>query len=504
MMRRPQICCGAPWIVGRHRERIDRLSSWWQRSDTAVYAVFCLACTLFAAARFYGYMLVQTGGVWSAPLDDVFIHFDYARSFARGYPFEWSEGNGFSSGNTSLSYPIVLAFGYWIGFQKLDLVIWAAIVACASVFGFLLAAGSLVAPPHDVPEADQSLRWSRFLFPPAVLSMGALDWTLFSGMENAFHLGVWGLCLWLTLRAARAPSARVVSRRLWATGIAGALLVATRPESAVCVAAFGFYAAWALRRRDLLADRRAILGSLLKSGLPAVSILLLQAGVNRLLTGEASANGAIAKLFLNNPFMTTADRWERYKSLVGYVVPRLLGHHFAERAYEPLGYLVPAIGLVPLLTKRSRPIALLLWGQALAWLAVVSLNNQIRWHNERYAMPTVALVLLLAAVGLSLLAVREPDAPWQRLVRLLRGSYPLRAGLALALASVYWFGQAPRVKDQTWFFGRACRNILDQHVTAGLILKKMGVQRVLVGDAGALTYVSDRPGLDLIGLGGYH
>jgi hypothetical protein len=60
---------------------------------------------------FYAYMRVQTGGDWSAPLDDVFIHFDYARATARGYPFQWSEGNGFSSGNTSLSYPFALPSG---------------------------------------------------------------------------------------------------------------------------------------------------------------------------------------------------------------------------------------------------------------------------------------------------------------------------------------------------------------------------------------------------------
>jgi hypothetical protein len=60
------------------------------------------------------------------------------------------------------------------------------------------------------------------------------------------------------------------------------------------------------------------------------------------------------------------------------------------------------------------------------------------------------------------------------------------------------------MKDQIWFFGRACRNILDQHVTAGMVLRKLEAKRVLVGDAGALTYASDRPGLDLIGLGGFH
>src|SRR5262245_33179081 len=167
-------------------------------------------------------MLVQTGGDWSAPLDDVFIHFDYARATARGYPFQWSEGNGFSSGNTSLSYPFVLAFGYWVGFRGLSLMHWAAIVACLSTLGFLLAVARLTAP---LP------RWTKYLIPPVLLSLGALDWSLFSGMENAFHLGVFGLALVPTLAAARATEHSRARWLGWIAGVAGALLFWTRPES---------------------------------------------------------------------------------------------------------------------------------------------------------------------------------------------------------------------------------------------------------------------------------
>ena len=97
--------------------------------DRVLYVIFAAMMTLFAARAFYGYMLVQTGGEWSAPLDDVFIHFDYARATARGHPFQWSVGNGYSSGNTSLLYPFVLAAGYWVGFRGTSLMVWAGIVA---------------------------------------------------------------------------------------------------------------------------------------------------------------------------------------------------------------------------------------------------------------------------------------------------------------------------------------------------------------------------------------
>ena len=53
-------------------------------------------------------------GLWSAPLDDVFIHFDFARSTARGFPLQWIDGNGCSASATSLLYPFVLAVGFII------------------------------------------------------------------------------------------------------------------------------------------------------------------------------------------------------------------------------------------------------------------------------------------------------------------------------------------------------------------------------------------------------
>src|SRR5262245_44706867 len=138
-------------------------------------------------------MLKQTGDEWSAPLDDVFIHFDYARSTALGHPFEWVIGNGYSSGNTSLSYPFALAIGWVLGFHDEELVIWSGVVAAICVFGVLLACRPLF--PSSL---------ASYLLPPAFFWLGALDWSLWSGMEVAFFLGVWAIALtaWLALERA--------------------------------------------------------------------------------------------------------------------------------------------------------------------------------------------------------------------------------------------------------------------------------------------------------------
>lgn len=524
--------------------RLDRLVAAWPRVDPVLFAAYAGACVLYAAVAFYGAMHQQTGGMWSAPLDDVFIHFDYARATARGYPFEWSEGNGFSSGNTSLSYPFVLALGYLIGFRGLLLMQWAAIVACASTLGFLLVGARLLEPIG---------RWAKYLLPPVALCIGALDWSLFSGMENAFHLGVWALATLAALEVARAasvpraprdpggagdraaPPSKRLARLGWLAGLAGALLYATRPESVVCVAALGVYAAIAVGRSH---GARAALATLLRTSVPGALAFVAQAIANRVFTGEWSASGAIAKLALNNPYMTSEEKWDTYEFLATYVITRNTNHHFSDAL--PWGWLVPALALVPLASRKTRGIAALLWIQVVGWLALVALNGQVRWQNERYTMPAVAWLLILAAMGLALLVARAawtaPDGAGGRAARregalaglLARlaavparaldarsglaargglaasGLWVARVALALALAAVFWAHQLPRMRDQIWFFGRASRNIRDQHLVAGKVLAQLDVRRVLVGDAGALLYASDRPGLDLIGLGGYH
>src|SRR5690606_32498496 len=173
-------------------------------------------------------------------------------------------------------------------------------------------------------------------------------------------------------------------------------------------------------------------------------------------------------------------------------------YHFSD--VPALGWTVWILAGVGLLFRSTRRFAAVLWGSAILWTVVVSLNGQVRWQNERYSMPAVAWLLLAAGVGLAAL-LAHGFAP---------GRAPLRRRLvslvpAVVLASTFAVHQAPRFRDQLWFFGRASRNIFDQQATAGWVLRKFDPppQRVLLGDAGAIPYTSDLPALDLIGLGGY-
>ncbi len=546
-----------------------------RRVDPFAYTAWAAFVTLASARMFYGYMLAQTGGEWSAPLDDVFIHFDYARATALGHPFEWVAGNGYSSGNTSLSYPFVLAVGWLVGFKGRALMVWAAMVAATSVFGILLAARRLFVERLR----DTWGRASSYLLPPVFLGVGALDWSLWSGMEVSFFLAAWALALvaWQTLEtdARRGTRPSRADLDAWGLGLAGALLVTTRPEAFATLAIFGLAAVDAHRRAHASAWR--CLGLLSRIGLPALAALMLQALANKSFTGEWSANGAIVKLALNNPYMTGQEKLDDYVGNLVYAALRNLDYHFAHIEGEHLTELVPAtwstrnpfvylartawwagvvpvaLALVPLAFSRTRRAAVVLWGQIIAWLAVVALNGQVRWQNERYVMPAVAWLLILTALGVSV-ALRTPSsslsrrsAPWLsarptflvvvllgalvvQLIGILTrpsGSVPtfrwpwalaiafgglaalamrawsVRAALVSLALLFAWDHQIPKMRDQKWFFGRASRNIRDQHLALGHYLGELQPRRVLVGDAGAILYESGRPGLDIIGLGGF-
>ncbi len=486
------------------RAFVDALRASWSRFEPAVYAIVAGLTTLFVARVFYASLRLQTLhdvywsdppafdaappapelGPWSAPLDDVFIHFDFARSAARGFPFQWVAGNGYSSGGTSLLYPLLLVPGYWLGFRDLRLMEWAAWLACVSTFVCLLAARRL---------ASGLPRPLTYLLPFGFLCVGALDWSLFSGMEVAVLLAFWGLAYVAYDELSRAPLGRLPWVGIAWLALANTLLVGTRPESAVVVGLFSLLLLWRWREQGLAKAA----GIAVAAGLPAALLLLAQSLANRVLTGESSAAGALVKLEVHHPYLTRTEVLGAWWFHLKYQVLRVTQYHFSDQAvFGWIAWIFAALGVAFRATRKS---ALLLLASATLWVLVVAGNGQVRWQNERYTMPAVAWFLLAASLGAGALFFKAFE-----LRRRIRG--PLLAVAGVAGIALFLWHQAPRFREQVWFFGRASRNILDQHVRAGRLLRELSPKptRVLVGDAGAIPYASDLPALDIIGLGGFH
>ena len=506
----------------------------WPWLRRGAYPLFAGTIVLIAASTFYASLKLQIlysavrgdpylhKSDWSAPLDDVFIHFDFARQTARGRPFEWSPGNGYSSGGTSLLYPFVLAPGFWLGFRGGNIMGFAALVACISIFGLLLGTRRVF---RAMPG------WTAFLAPPVLLSIGALNWSLFSGMEVAFFLTLWALALVFWDDLVNGVPGSVLEtpfkRGAMALGVANALVVATRPEALTTALVFAVTAAWAVRGRR--GTRAAGITFALSIAL-SVLVLAMHAVANRVLTGDFSAAGALVKLEINDPRMTAREAWDAWVFHVRYQVGRVTGYHLGTGLW--LGSLLWVLAALPFAFESTRLVGLLLWAQAISWVLVVALNGQVRWQNERYSMPAVTWMLLSAAVGIGAVFTQDLGASFRAFLRgryslppisasgsgvprsvppesvqpaLVRGRRLIASGLVVVTVVALAIPQVQQMRDQIWFFGRASRNIRDQHVKVGRIIKEelSAAHRVLVGDAGAIPFESDMPALDIIGLGGY-
>lgn len=424
---------------------------------------------LAAAAAFYVPALHATHGDWPAPLDDVFIHYDFARSLAEGHPFEWIAGQGYSSGETSPLYAVVLAFGYASGFRGLWLGVWAALVAAMSLVDVTRSLRRLVMPAPW---------WVGWLAAPLVVAVGVLDWTWFSGMETALLGAAMARALLAVKRAREAPPH---SRRAaqWSVGAWGAVMVLLRPESAAVVAFAGVVVA-----------RRAGAGSallaLLRVWVPGAAATTAILGMNLFFTGEAQSAGALLKLLSSNPHLSDVDRARELVTNLAYAYWKVLGTYLA--VAPKLWPVLPSLGVAGLLSHKWRGLTTLCLASAVVWALLVSWNGAARFQNFRYYMPPLALVLFASVLGLAALS---------------KSRWRARAGAGLAALGMA--SAVPRIPAQIRFFQAASENVRDQQVEVGRRLApRMGERdRVLIGDAGAIPYVSGRHAIDALGLGGY-
>ena len=455
---------------------MQRVQRKMRSSATPKLRSFLAAAALAAAvgAVFWVPSLDAARGFFPAPLDDVYIHFDFARSLAKGHPFEWLPGNGYSSGETSPLYAVVLAIGWALGARGRLLGVWAAIVAVLAVASFVRSVQTLVMPCP---------RWLAGAVAVLLLSVGIVDWSLFSGMEVALFAAGLGRTLLALARSRATIAARGRLTReaaQWRLGAWGAALVLLRPEAGVLVGVFAIIAARGAARRSGLA-------AVLRSALPGLVVTALVLAVNRVATGTAQSAGAQLKLLSSNPYLSDVDRARAYvENLITFAIK---GARAELSAVRGLGVIVPALAVTALVPPRRRAVAAACLGGALAWVLLVSFNNNAPFHNFRYYAPALLLVLVAASSGLAAIA------------RMRRSGPLFAAGLALVAIVV----AGARIPAQVQHFSRAAANIRDQQIEVAVRLSRRMEPgaRVLLGDAGAIPFVSERAALDALGLGGY-
>ena len=426
-------------------------------------------------AGLYVHTVRTFAGSFGFPLDDGYIYLTYARQIARGRPFTYFDGSGYTAGATSMLWPIVIAPLWAIGFR-------GALLAPV-VFGLcaaLLAGTAALAWRIG----RQTLGSVGGICAGALLVFCApLAWAYLAGME----VGLAGFLLLLSALAliARQPLARPgrgILILLAATSI-------SRPEMMFVIAPIvgGCALAAALRRN---------FGDAARWLTPLVAPLCV-ALANRAFAGHFVPNTAIAKSHLYMPGFTT-PYWEdvvrkqgkkMFEALFWREMP--LSRWWMPRLMLAL-WLVGAARLCVWAWQKRRfaGVALLVSSGPILLLAVLLTSALWSFQNFRYIAP--AMAPFMAVCGLAL-------APPKRLPRpAVLALGVAAAGFVAFLCGKNWH----RLEDNARIYAQGVRDMNAQTVRIGKWIDGNLPKdaRIALHDVGAVGYFAHRKLLDVIGL----
>ena len=452
----------------------------WRHDKRIILAGFAGISVLILLA-FVGVAYIGAEGRLLMPLDDVYIHFQYARQLASGQAYVYNPGQAPTSGATSFLYPYVLAAGYVIGFRGLWLGLWAMLIGTLALFAAMIAV-------YRLCQAMKAPQWLAFLTTITFALSGSIAWHFMSGMETGVMIA---LTLWALLL--------VIEKRLMPFVVVATLLTLTRPEGGLMAGVASvtlLLRLWGTARAD--DQQTSPRWQWLALALPILA-LGIQPIVNGLITGSTVATGNQAKSIL----ATVPPDW-------GVIITRILDNYVriwrewltgtapAEGLYlPPLLSSIAWVTALGLLFKRGwRLIGLMLIGWWVGIAGAIATLDTAFWHFKRYQMPLMALFVPVAAWGLTWLWQGiHKRKPTRSTVLMRYGIYgyagvlmPIIAGALLVQYLGYHHLNVTYVYQQPYQMAQWIR---DNTPTDAVIA---------VHDVGLMRYAGGRTTLDMVGL----
>jgi hypothetical protein len=434
-------------------------------SGVGPYAAALLASGVLGAFAIRA--ILERAGRPAVPLDDVFIHFQYARRLAEGAPFRYT-GDAISTGATSLVWPALLAPFWKLGARGLSLV-WAA-----------WALGTVA---HAGVAIDTALLARRLTSKTGALAAGAMclafgpfAWFAWSGMETM-------ALAWVLVRGVRL-AAEVLDRasepRIAQLAALGFVAPLVRPEGALVSAVAAL--AIALRTEG---KRRAL------AAVPLLGCAVLPA-VFFALTGDPAGTTARVKWLVYNPYFDAG----RLAGQIGYHARLLVtdvwnGGEWTWILVPPglaIAFLLGALALVR--SARRAPWAAGLTAVLLAATFATCSYQSFLWNRVRYAWPFVPAGFVMCAcfaheVGLLLGRARPA----------LRMATPiLGLGLAARLAA--------ELPSSLGDLSQSAAAVDQQQVKLAEWVRVSLPADAIVGvnDTGAIAYIGEHRTFDIVGL----
>lgn len=451
----------------------------WRRRARALVpwaaALLVTACLAHASIR----GILDRTGHPAVPLDDAFIHFQYAKRLAEGHLFSFLRGEGFSSGATSLVWPLLLAPFHALGLRDLS-IIWAA-----WGLSFLALAGLAI----ETYRLASRLTGSATALGAAamVLAFGGHIWSAASGMEVTLFAWVLArtgrLCAeWgeLSTRGSR------LRNQLLAFGLLAPLV---RPEGAIAsLMAAAALAIFPTKEGGSFTRRRAL-------GLVPLAGPLLPPCLNYVMTGSAASSTTTVKWLPANPYYGDLSNLARaIWHHVHLFFHTLLDGREWSAIFLPTGsrpFAIAALFAIPVagyLAKRRWRASLVLV-LALGMLLPATYDSFL-WNRLRYLWPFTFAWL----VGLACLARVIGDMAGMVHPRWVKVA-PMLTGIVVGLLASHlpWTlhdlqTSAAAIDAQQVTLGRWASHELSPDARIG------------VNDTGAIAYLSGRHTFDIVGL----
>lgn len=411
------------------------------------------AVTLALTAVYLQHLLAFTGGRLGVPLDDAWIHFQFARNLAQGHGFSFNPGQP-QPGSTAPLWTLLLAGAGLFTEEFL-------IPALALSLLFLLLTVGL---SYGFTMQLTGRRWAGFLAAVGVAMAGRLLWAGLSGMEATAFAALSLAAVWLYTRQGLRP---------W-PALLFALGSQIRPEGhalfALALADAGYE--WLKQGRQ---ESGMSWGTAVKTFAPSLLIYLFiclpYAAFSLSITGKPLPNTFYAKVGSEHFFSLRTLR-------------ETMALHWGD---NPVSLILLLWGLLPT-WRRSRLAVLWLLG---LWLLLPLIVDQV-WHHGRYTMPLIPFQMIVAAVGAHRLhrksEVRLPAA----VSRWLPAGFLLLFIMGGMWRFSYWRGMLAANANEILEIDVALGEWLAQNTPPGAV--------IAVDDIGAITFLSGRRIVDMNGL----
>jgi hypothetical protein len=415
------------------------------------------AVTLLLLGHFLLTELQITGGALGAPLDDVWIHFQFARNISQGDGFSYNPGEP-TPGSTAPLWTLILA---GVGLLSAD---FMELALGLSAFFLLL---SVWLTYGFVNWVTRSI-WAAFLAGLGLAFSGRMLWAGLAGMETTAFAALSLAAIWAYSRWGL----------YWFPALLFGLAGQLRPEGHALFALVLVDASWVwwIENRDTEGGKLRSLGG--QFLLPVVLYALIATPYtvfSLATTGQPLPNTFYAKVGSQHLFS-----WRTLRETAAW--------HWQD---NPVSLILILFGLLPL-WRQSRLSVLWLLGLPLFTAVIIDFT----WHHGRYTMPLIPLQMAAAATGahwiVGKLVARSDTSRSSWLGKLLPLSFIL-----LLLSGGVW-----RLNQWATMLGNNTREVQDIDVALGkwLVENSDADSLIAVDDIGAIAFISGRRIVDMNGL----